>query len=225
MALREASAAQLISELRRHGRERNRKGMERLGIQTDKALGVSVWDIRKIGKGVAKDHRLAADLWASGIHEARILASLVDEPAKLTESQLEAWVKDFDSWDLCDQVCGNLFDKTPFAWEKARVWAKRDGEFVRRAGFALMAYLAWHRREANDRHFLVFLDDIEGAADDDRNFVKKAVSWALRQIGKRSPGLRRSAVARAKRIARRDSKTAKWIAKDALKELERSPEN
>jgi 3-methyladenine DNA glycosylase AlkD len=195
-------------------------GMARFGIVTDRALGISVTDLRAFARTLGHDHRLAAGLWRSGIHEARILASIVDEPDRVTEAQLERWVAAFDSWDLCDQVCGNLFDRTPFAFAKALEWSRREPEFTRRAGFALMAWSAVHRKDVSDRDFEAFLRPIRDAATDDRTYVKKAVNWALRQIGKRSPGLHRRAVATAHAIERIDASSARWIARDALRELE-----
>ncbi len=195
-------------------------GMARFGIRTDRALGISVTELRAFARTLGRDHRVAAELWRSGIHEARILASIVDEPALVTEAQMERWVAAFDSWDLCDQVCGNLFDRTPFAFAKALEWSGREAEFTKRAGFALMAWAAVHRKDVPDREFEAFLRPIRDQATDDRTYVKKAVNWALRQIGKRSPGLHRRAVATAKAIQRMDAPSARWIARDALRELE-----
>lgn len=209
----------VLARLRSMGSSRNREGMARFGINVESAVGVSVADLRKVARELGRDHRLAAGLWKSGIHEACILAALIDEPDKVTPTQMERWVRAFDSWDLCDLVCANLFDRTPFAYGKAVEWAGRDEEFVKRAGFALMAALAWHDKEADDEALAAFLPTIEREADDDRNFVKKAVNWALRQIGKRSRRLNEAAVASAERIASRDSRAARWIARDALREL------
>ena len=217
-----AKAQEIVAQLRRIGTARNREGIKRFGIYVGNAVGVSVTDLRKMGRLLGRDHKLSQELWRSGVHEARILASIVDEPSRVTEAQMERWVRDFDSWDLCDQVCGNLFDKTPFAYDKAAEWSERRPEFQKRAGFALMACLAWHDKDASDARFRGFLPLIEREAGDDRNFVKKAVNWALRQIGKRSPGLRRSAIASAKRIAKQGSRSARWIASDALRELNKT---
>lgn len=210
---------EVLSRLRAAADPSRLEGMGRFGIETGTALGVSIPELRKLSRGLGHDHELAAGLWATGIHEARILAGMVDDPAEVTEEQMEGWVRDFGSWDLCDQVCGNLFDRTPFAFRKAVEWAGREEEFVRRAGFAIMAWSALHDREAEDREFEAFLPLIEAAATDERNYVKKAVNWALRQIGKRNRALNRKAVAAAKRIQRIDSKAARWIAADALREL------
>ena len=195
------------------------EGMARYGINPQGTLGVSVKDLRKLAKQIGKDHGLALKLWASGIHEARILASMIDDPREVTEEQMENWVKGFDSWDVCDQVCMNLFEKLPTAYDKAREWAGRPEEFVKRAGFALIACLAWHDKSAPDERFLDFLPVIEAGATDERNMVKKAVSWALRNMGKRNPGLREASVALAGEMSGAESRSARWIARDALREL------
>lgn len=198
-------------------------GMARYGITTRGALGVSVPQLRALARELGRDHRLAAALWDSEIHEARLLASMVDDPAHVTEAQMETWIGDVDSWDLCDQLCGNLLDRTPFAFRKAAEWSARDEEFVKRAGFVLMASAAVHRKDADDDRFEAFLPLIRAQATDERNYVKKAVSWALRQIGKRSRALNRKAVSTARQIRRIDSRSARWIANDALGELESGP--
>jgi 3-methyladenine DNA glycosylase AlkD len=195
-------------------------GMQRYGINPTNTYGIRIPVLRKIARENGHDHQLAQDLWASGIHEARILASMVDRPQEVSEQQMERWVKDFDSWDLCDQVCGNLFDRTPFAYHKAIEWSERQAEFVKRAAFSLMAYLSVHDKRAPDERFLAFLPIIRNAASDERNYVKKAVNWALRQIGKRSRFLNREAVRCALEIQQVDSKSARWIASDALRELQ-----
>lgn len=196
-----------------------RAGMARFGINPDRALGVRIPDLRRLAREIGRDHSLALRLWRTGVHEARILASMVDEPERVTERQMETWARSFDSWDVCDQVCGNLFDRTPFSYEAAARWAGRKEEFVKRAGFALMAWLAVHDKEAGDRAFDGFLPLIEREADDARNLVKKAVNWALRQIGKRNARLRRDAVRVARRLASRDTSAARWVGRDALREL------
>jgi 3-methyladenine DNA glycosylase AlkD len=214
-------ARKVLADLRSMRSEKNRTGMARFGINVDNALGVSVTDLRKLARKIKpRDHRLAADLWASGVHEARILASMVDEPERVTQAQADRWVRDFDSWDLCDQVCMNLFDKLPFAHDKAIEWAGRKKEFQKRAGFAMMACLASHDRKATDARFKAFLPIIEHEASDDRNFVKKAVNWALRGIGKRNRKLNAAAIRCANQIAKQDSRSARWIASDALRELQ-----
>jgi 3-methyladenine DNA glycosylase AlkD len=194
-------------------------GMARYGISTGRALGVSIPELRGLAREIGRDHGLALALWGSGVHEARILASMVDDPARVTGAQMEAWVLDLDSWDLCDQVCGNLLDRTRHAFPKASAWASREEEFVRRAGFAIVAWAAVHRRDLGDEPFEAFLPTILAASTDERNFVKKAVSWALRGIGKRDPRLNAAAIATAEEIRALDSRSARWIANDALREL------
>lgn len=195
------------------------EGMARYGISAKNTLGISIPKLRKLGKEAGKDHALAVQLWGSGIHEARILASMVDDPSALTEEQMDAWAAEFDSWDVCDQVCMNLFWLTPFACEKCYEWSARDEEFFKRAGFALMARLAWSDRKASDEQIAGFLPVIKREAADERNFVKKAVNWALRQIGKRNPALNKLAIETATEISELDSKAARWVAAEALKEL------
>lgn len=194
-------------------------GMARYGINPANTLGISVALLRDLAKQIGKDHALAERLWESGIHEARILASIVDVPRMVDEPQMERWAADLDSWDVCDQVCGNLFDKTPVAYRKALEWSSREAEFVKRAGFALMAYLAAHDKRAPDESFEPFLAAIAREAADERNFVKKAVNWALRQIGKRSRSLNARAIETARQIQQIDAKAARWVAADALREL------
>lgn len=196
-------------------------GMARYGINPTNTLGISVRELRRMAREIGRDHQIAKRLWASGVHEARILACLLDEPGLVTGAQMERWVKGLDSWDVCDQCCGNLFGKTPLAYRKAAEWSRRKEEFVRRAGFVMMARLAVHDKPASDREFLRFLPMIERASTDDRNFVKKAVSWALRQIGKRSPVLRQEALRTAQNIRCRNSRVARGIAADAIRELTR----
>ena len=195
-------------------------GMAKFGISSKGTLGVSVPALRGMARRVGMNHSIALGLWDTGYHEARILAALVDDPASVSESQMERWAKDFDSWDVCDQCCGNLFDKTRFAYAKAREWSQREEEFVKRAGYVLMAELAVHDREAPDSEFLGFLPIIEEGSADPRNFVKKAVNWALRQVGKRSLKLNREALKAAKRISKRGTPSSRWVASDAIRELE-----
>jgi 3-methyladenine DNA glycosylase AlkD len=213
------SAEEVLERLRAAESPRDRAGMARFGINTDRALGISVTALRRMAGELGRDHRLAAGLWRSGIHEARILAALVDEPEKVTEAQMERWARAFDSWDLCDQVCANLFDRTPFAHAKVLAWSERPEEFVKRAGFALMAALAVHDRGADDDAFRAFLPAIEREATDGRNFVRKAVNWALRQIGKRNRELHREAVRVARRLAASEDGAARWVGRDAVREL------
>ncbi len=210
---------EVMSILEASGSDRHVQGMSRFGIKTTKALGVSVPRLREIGRSIGSNHELAQELWDSQIHEARILASMIDIPEKVTVEQMDRWVKDFDSWDLVDGCCGSLFDKTPFAFEKAIQWCQRPEEFVRRAGFAMMAELAVHDKTSPDDTFLNFLPWIVQGSVDDRNFVKKAVNWALRQIGKRNRKLNKAAIRTAREIGRSDSRAARWIAADAIREL------
>jgi 3-methyladenine DNA glycosylase AlkD len=215
-----SNAAIVLERLEALAQPGGREGMARFGINPHRALGVRIPNLRRLAKEIGTDHRLALALWRTRVHEARILATMVDNPAEVTEQQMDAWAGDFDSWDLCDQCCGNLFDRTPLAYRKAVQWSGRDEEFVKRASFALMAWAAVHDKAADDRVFLAFLPIIEREAGDDRNFVKKAVSWSLRQIGKRNRRLHRAAVAVAKRLAKRnDSRAARWIGTDAMREL------
>jgi 3-methyladenine DNA glycosylase AlkD len=213
------SAAELIAHLRSLRNERNIEGQRRFGIHTSaEQLGISVVTLRAIARAHRRDHALALELWASGIHEARGLATIVADPRQITRRQMESWARACDNWAVTD-ACAFLFDRTPFAEEKAHAWSARRAEFVKRMGFSVMAGMAVHRKELPDEVFLRFLPAIAREATDERNFVKKAVNWALRQIGKRNPRLRRAAIAEAKRIARLDSRAARWIAADALREL------
>jgi 3-methyladenine DNA glycosylase AlkD len=215
----ELDAPALLARLQAHANPANVAGMARFGINPQGTLGVSVTVLRGIAREVAHGHDLARDLWASGIHEARILATLVEAPERVTARQMDAWARQFDSWDVCDQACMNVFRYVPFAFEKAAEWARAKPEFVRRAGFARMAALAGKAQGAPDSQFEAFFPLIAEAAGDERNFVKKAVNWALRGIGKRNPALREKAIAVAAEIRLQDSRAARWIAADALREL------
>jgi 3-methyladenine DNA glycosylase AlkD len=197
----------------------NVEGMARFGISSANTLGISVTDLRKIAKDIGKNHRMALELWATGIHEARILAAIVDEPNKVSRDQMDNWAKDFDSWDVCDQACTCLFDRTPHAFDKAAEWSHRQEEFVKRAGFAMMAGLAVHDKAASDERFAEFLEHVKRESHDDRKYVRKAVNWALRQIGKRNKRLNGLAIGCATEISGLDSRAARWIASDALREL------
>jgi len=199
----------IINELKKNANPENVAGMARFGINAENALGISIPFLRDFAKQIGNDHSLAEELWSSAIHEARILAGLVDDPKMVTERQMDRWVKDFDSWDVCDQVCSSLFDKTEFAYKKAFEWSERDEEFVKRAGFVLMAALSVHDKKASDKDFEKFLPVIAREADDERNFVKKAVNWALRQIGKRNLELNKKAINYASSIQKSGSKSAK----------------
>lgn len=212
------SAPAILEQLKSMANPDNVVGMARFGINPHQTLGISIYDLRKVAKKIGVDHNLALELWSSGIHEARILASFIADPQKVTEELMEKWVADFDSWDTCDQVCG-LFGMTPFAYSKAHQWVERSEEFVKRAAFALMAELAWHDKSASDEQMAQFLPIIARHATDERNFVKKAVNWALRSIGKRNRRLNRLAIETAEAIQKMPSKSARWIASDALREL------
>ena len=214
-----ATTREVLVELESLADPSRRPGMARVGINVDRALGVAIPELRRLARAHRADHALALDLWRSGVHEARILASMVDDPAQVTTAQMEAWVVAFDSWDLCDQVCGNLFGATPFALRTARVWTRRPEEFVKRAGYALIAERAVRDRTSSDRVYEALLPAIRRGAVDERNYVKKAVSWALRQIGKRSATLNASAIAEAELLLTLGSPSARWIARDALREL------
>ncbi|MBD3155511.1 MAG: DNA alkylation repair protein [Candidatus Aenigmarchaeota archaeon] len=211
---------EVIKELKKKSNQKDKEGMARFGIETNKALGVRVWELRKMAKEIGKDHDLALDLWGTDIHEARMLATMVDDPKEVTEKQMDEWVSDFNSWDICDQCCGNLFDKTPYLHKKILEWTKDEQEFVRRAGFVLIATSAVHRKDWEDKDFERYFSLIEKYSDDNRNFVKKAVNWSLRQVGKRNKTLNKKCVSLAKKIQKRESKSAKWIARDAIRELE-----
>ena len=215
-----ASVKNVLDELQSKAKPDQLAGMAKYGMTVERRLGVSVPDMRKLAKELGRDHRLALDLWRSGIAEARIVAGMVADPAKLTEGQMEEWVKDIDSWDVCDQVCMNLFEKSQLAWKKIIDWSEREEEFVKRTAFSLIACLAWHDKKASDEKFAELLPVIMREATDERNFVKKAVNWALRNIGKRNVRLNEAAISTAKEIQRLDSKAARWIAADAIRELE-----
>jgi 3-methyladenine DNA glycosylase AlkD len=215
-----ASVKDVLDKLRSKARPDQLEGMAKFGIAIEGRLGVSVPDMRKLAKEIGKDHKLALELWKTGIAEARMVAAMVDDPDKLTEEQMEDWVKDFNSWDVCDQVCMNLFEKNRLAWKKIIDWSARKEEFVKRTAFSLIACLAWHDKKTNDEKFIELLPVIIRGATDERNFVKKAVNWALRNIGKRNLNLNEAAINTAKEIQRIDSKAARWVAFDTLRELE-----
>jgi 3-methyladenine DNA glycosylase AlkD len=214
--IRLQSALKLLHE---NARPAELGGMARFGIVGEKRLGLSMPVMRSIAKTLGHEHALALALWETGIPDARIVAGMVAEPAQLTSRQMDAWTKDLASWDVCDQVCGSAFLASPLAWRKVSVWAKRQDEFVRRAAFALLATLAVHDKAADDFQFIDALPLIEAAACDERNFVKKAVNWALRNIGKRNQALNAAAMDCARRIQLQNTKSARWIAADALREL------
>jgi 3-methyladenine DNA glycosylase AlkD len=215
-----ASVRDMLDKLQSKAQPEQLKGMAKYGMAVEQRLGVSVPDMRKLAKEIGKDHKLALDLWRTGVAEARIVAGMVGDPAKLTEEQMEEWVKGINSWDVCDQVCMNLFEKNQLAWKKIVDWSEREEEFVKRTAFSLIACLAWHDKKAGDYKFIELLPVIIRGATDERNFVKKAVNWALRNIGKRNLNLNRAAINAAKEIQRLDSKAARWVAADAIRELE-----
>ena len=214
------TAEAVLEQLKSKGGPENVKGMGKFGMATDQRLGVPVPEMRKIAKGIAKDHALALELWKTGVQEARIVAALIDVPEEVTKDQMEAWVADFNSWDVCDQVCLNLFEKTSFAQQKITEWSRREEEFVKRAAYAIVAGLAWHDKQAADEQFIGYFPVIKDGATDERNFVKKAVSWTLRNIGKRNLKLNKAAIKTAKEIRQIDLKAARWVASDAIRELE-----
>lgn len=217
------TAKDIIKKLEALKNAQNVAGMRRFGITTKKAFGVSAPVLKDLAKAIKKQaanrHALALELWETGVHEARIIAYLIDDPKEVTEKQMDDWAADFDNWAICDGACGHLFCKTEAAYEKAFEWSERDEEFVKRAGIVLMAWLAVHDKKANDARIAQFLSVLEGKSDDERNFIKKAVNWSLRQIGKRNLNLNRLAVETAERIKAQNTRAARWIAADALREL------
>jgi 3-methyladenine DNA glycosylase AlkD len=211
---------QIIKELKKLSNPQDKKGMKRFGINPEKALGIRIWKLRKLAKKISKNHQIATELWDTDIHEARLLATMIDEPEEVTEKQMDEWVSDFNSWDICDQCCSNLFDKTQFLHKKILEWSKDQREFVRRAGFVLISTSSIHRKNWEDKEFERYFPLIEKYSDDERNFVKKAVNWAIRQVGKRNKKLNKKCIALSKKIQKKDSKAAKWIASDAIRELQ-----
>lgn len=210
---------EVVAKLRALENKDRLGGKAHYGINVDKALGLSMPEIRGVAKQISKDHDLAEALWQTDLHETRLIASMIDHPKWVTEDQMERWVVGFDSWDVCDQTCGELFDRTPFTVQKIHDWSARDEEFVKRAGFALIAWQAVHDKKRDDQDFLQYLPLIERESADPRNFAKKAVNWALRQIGKRSAELHPQALAMAENLAKSEDKTARWIGADAVREL------
>jgi 3-methyladenine DNA glycosylase AlkD len=214
---------EVIDLLKQKSNPKYLAGMKHFGIDDQHALGIPVPELRKIARGIKIDHALALELWKINIHEAHLLASMIADPKLFTEKQADNWVKDINSWDICDHVCGNLLDRTTFAISKALEYSASEEEFIKRAGFVLMAEYAIHNKTAPDDTFIAFLPIIEREAWDDRNFVKKAVNWALRQIGKRNNNLKGHAIEAAQRILLQNSRPAKWIASNALNELSGKP--
>ena len=213
------TAAQALAQLEKKGSKRGVAGMARYGIVAKKAFGVSVGEMRAMAKKIGRDHALADKLFRSGWQEGRMLAVLIDDPKLVTPRQMDAWAKGFENWADCDTACFHLFDKTPHAWKKIEQWSTKKNEFVKRAAFALLASVALHDKKAPDAPFVKSLKLIERAAGDDRNFVKKGVSWALRGIGHRNPKLRAAALRTAARLAKSDMPSARWIGKDAQRDL------
>ena len=211
--------AESLAWLERRGTKRNRDAMLRYGIIAPKAFGVSVGDIKQLSKRLGSDHELALALWDTGWYEARMLAPFVDEPEKVTAAQMNQWARDFDNWAVCDHACFHLFDRTPHAWRKIEQWSVRRDEFVKRAAFALLASVALHDKRAADEPFLDSLALIERAAPDERNFVKKGVSWALRLVGRRNRALNAASIETARRLIDSPHDAARWIGRDALREL------
>lgn len=214
-----AETDRILAELATHGSAHNRAGMARFGINSDHAFGVSMAILRPMSRPYQKRSDLAASLWATGKHEARILAALIEDPKRITPAQMDQWVADFDSWDLCDQASMKLFAASPHVHAKVPEWAADDREFVRRAAFATIAGYAVHAKKAPDAELLDYLPLIERYATDGRNFVKKAVNWALRQIGKRSPELHSPALALARKLSDSNDRAARWVGRDAVREL------
>lgn len=211
--------AQVLAALQAQADPVYRQGLTRFAIPIDRALGVSMVKLKLLAKPLRGRHELALALWEQGIYEARLLAALIDDPKQVSGEQMDRWVAGFDNWGDCDTACFALFDRTPHAWQKVDEWAPRPEEFVRRAAFATLASLTVHDKKASDEMFLARLPLIEQAADDPRNFVKKAVNWALRSIGKRNARLHAQAIALAELLAAREDPAARWIGKDALREL------
>lgn len=218
-----ATVERIVKKLKSLGNPENIAGMKRFGIVTKKAFGVSAPVLKNFAKEIKNQtedrHRLALELWETGIHEARITAYLIDDPKQVTEKQMDAWSADFDNWAICDGACGHLFCKTEFAYKKSFEWSRREEEFIKRAGIVLMAQLAVHDKKAADEKLAQFLPVLEAKSNDERNFIKKAVNWSLRQIGKRSLHLNKLAAETAEKIKLQNTCAARWIAADALREL------
>jgi 3-methyladenine DNA glycosylase AlkD len=211
----------VVRTLRRMGSKKVREGMARFAIPSDRAFGIAMSELKTLAKQIGRNHELACGLWKSGWYEARLVAVFIAERDKVTPKLMDEWCRDFDSWAACDHACFHLFDRTPHAFKKIAIWSKRRKEFERRAAFALLASVALHNKKLEDAPFLDCLPLIEAAADDDRNFVKKGVSWALRGIGHRNATLRKRAIELAKQLAESEVASARWIGKDALGDLKR----
>ena len=212
---------EILAFLEENKNPQNVEGMAKFGISSDNTYGISMPKLRALAKLIGKNHDLASELWDTGIHEAKILCALIGEPTKVTKEQADKWVSEIDSWDVCDQLCGNLMDKVTFVYDKVFEWADNDSEFIRRSAFSTIAYYGVHKKKEQDEFFESFFPLILKYSTDERNFVKKAVNWALRQIGKRSMTMNAKAIDLAEEIQRTfpDSKSARWIAVDAIREL------
>jgi len=217
------STEEILTKIKAKARPDQLPGMARYGMKTENRLGVQIPELRKLAKETGRNHQLALELWKTGIAEARILAAMIDEPEKVKEQQMDNWVKDIDSWDIGDQTCMNLFEKTPFAWKKITEWSQRPEEFVKRTAYGLLACLAWHNKTATDQQFTQLFPVIASGAQDDRKSIQKAVSWSLRNIGKRNPQLNRAAIQLATEIRQINTKPARWTASDVIRELESQP--
>jgi 3-methyladenine DNA glycosylase AlkD len=215
------TAADVLAWLKKRGTEKTRKGMARFGLPSEHTFGVSMATMQPEAKRIGTDHALAQRLWDSGWYEARIMSAFVGDPAQLTPAQMDAWCKDFDNWGTTDTVCFKLFDRSPHAWKMIPKWVKQTGEFQKRAGFVMMACLAAHDKTAPDAAFMKLLPVIEKGASDDRNFVKKGVSWALRHLGHRNAKLHAAAIKTATRLSKSDNATERWVGKDALRDITR----
>ncbi len=214
-----SSTREILAKLKAKARPGQLAGMARYGMKTENRLGVQIPELRKLAKETGKNHQLALELWQTGIAEARILAAMIAEPEKLTEQQMDSMVKDIDSWDIGDQTSMNLFEKTPLAWKKISEWSQRNEEFVKRTAYGLTACLAWHDKKATDQQFTALFPLIAHGAQDQRKSVQKAVSWAIRNIGKRNPNLNQQAIALAREIRETNTKPAKWVSSDVIREL------
>ena len=215
-----SSTQEILTKLKSKAKPDNLPGMARYGINTEKRLGVQIPELRQLAKETGKNHQIALELWQTGIAEARILAAMTDEPEKVTEQQMENWVKDINSWDIDDQITMNLFEKTPLSWKKITDWSQRPEEFVRRTAYSLLACLAWHNKTATDQQFTQLFPVIASGATDERKSIQKSISWALRSIGKRNPQLNRAAIQLAQEIQQTNTKPARWIANDVTRELQ-----
>ena len=217
--MKDPRVAHALAWLEKHSKKSIRDGMTRYAIPNDKALGVLMGDIQKLGKLLGRDHALALELWKTDVYEARMLCAYVDEPARVTSAQMDAQARDFDNWAICDTLCFALWVRTPHAFAKIRKWAVHRDEYVKRASFALLASMALRHKDSNDADYLRTLPLMEKAARDERNFVKKAVSWALRGVGRRSVKLNKASLVLAKKLAASEDAAPRWIGKDALREL------